>query len=230
MAVMTAVTGLAALAAEPAEACVRAGEANTLVGWSEDGAYALYTEVVKGKIDHAEIIPTSYSGFLYTVSEEEGTIYVARAKVGSCANWADLDDAKAVVEKKKGTLDDKTLAELKTVKALEIGRAETPAGHKPVTVAFTGKKRYEVHDLEITSDAGKSVLPLPVFCVGSCLADENWKKWTVNVDGIHSLENGAVLYELSLPQVCNGGTIKRMVLASPTVTKAPKKRCRGSGE
>lgn len=227
---MSVVTGMATMAVTPAEACIRAGEATTLVGWSEDGAYALYTEVVKGRIDHAEILPTSYTGFLYTVMENDGTIYVARAKVGSCANWADMDDAKAVVEKRKGKLDETTLAELKTVKDLKIGKVETPVGHKPVTVAFTGKKRYEVHDLEITSDASKSVIPLPVFCVGSCLADEKWKKWTVSVDGIHTLENGVTLYELSLPMVCNGGTIRRMVMANPSVTKAPKKRCRGSGE
>src|SRR6476620_10912699 len=90
----------------PADACIRAGEANTLVGWPADGKYALY-ELVQGKtIDHAEILPTTYSGFIYTITANDDEIVVARVKVGSCAAFG--EDDKAVVEKKHGKLTDKT--------------------------------------------------------------------------------------------------------------------------
>lgn len=230
--VMLAVlAGLWAAAEKEAQACIRAAEANTLVGWSEDGKYALYTLVTDGKIEHAEILPTTYSGHLYTVTEDEGRITVARAKVGSCAEWGDSEDPKTVVEKKKGKLTDKALMELKTVAAMKFGRVESTANTGLRTTAvFTGKKRYDVHNVEITRGADKLEVALPVYCVGSCFADEKWKKWTVNVEGVHTLADGTILYELKMANVCNGGTIRRLVAPTPATTKVPKRRCTGSGQ
>ncbi len=221
-----------ALAGGDAEACIVASEANTLVGWSADGQYALYTLVVDGKIEHAEILPTSYSGHVYTITvPDEGRILVSRAKVGSCAEWGYSEDPKTIVEKKKGALTDKTLMELKTVAAMKFGKVEEPAtaAAAPTTAVFTGKKRYQVHNIELTTGTSKLELPLPVFCMGSCLADEKWKKWSITVDGVHTLATGATLYELRLENVCNGGTLHRLITQTPATTKVPKKRCYGSG-
>ena len=73
-------------------------------------------------------------------------------------------------------------------------------------------------------------MPVPVYCVGSCLADENWQKWSITVDGVHTLANGSVLYDLSMPNVCNGGTLHRVITGTPASKKVPKSRCKGSGE
>ena len=224
-----------AAAGGDAEACIVASEANTLVGWSADGKYALYTLVTDGKIEHAEILPTSYSGYVYTITvPDDGRIQVSRAKVGSCAEWGHSEDPKTIVEKKKAKLTDKTLMELKTVAAMKFGKVEEPAAAKsvpaaPTTAVFTGKKRYQVHNIELTTGPSKLELPLPVFCMGSCLADENWKKWSIIVDGVHTLSTGETLYELRLENVCNGGTLHRVITQTPATTKVPKKRCYGSG-
>lgn len=230
-----------------AEACVRASEADSLVGWSADGRYALYTLTVDKKIDHAEILPTSYSGYLYTIAANEGEdgIVVVRTKVGSCAEWDEGDGE--VVEKRAGKLTAKSLMSLKTVKAMKFGKVTattapatttSPAGSTstaaatapPTTAVFTGKKRYDTHNVEVTTGTSKLELPLPVFCVGSCLADENWTKWSITVDGVHSLDSGTTLYELTMANVCNGGTIHRVITQTPAKIKVPKRRCMGSGQ
>lgn len=226
-----------------AEACIRASEADALVGWSADGRYALYTLTADKKLDHAEILPTSYSGYLYTIAANEGDdgIVVVRTKVGSCAEWADGDGE--VVEQKAGKLTAKSLMALKTVKAMKFGKvtaatasattgspASSTTATAVATAVFTGKKRYDTHNVEITTGTSKLELPLPVFCVGSCLADENWTKWSITVDGVHSLEGGTTLYELSMANVCNGGTIRRVITQTPAKIKVPKRRCMGSGQ
>lgn len=222
-------SALLALRAHHAGACIRASEANTVVGWSEDGKYALYELVEDGHIDHAEILPTSYDGFVYTITASDNEILVARVAAGKCAEWGD-GDAKTIVEKKTGKLTDKSLMALATVTKLKFGRTENPTkGDKP-TAAFTGKKRYDVHDVELTSGTSKIQMPVPVYCVGSCLADENWKKWSITVDGVHTLADGSVLYDLSMANVCNGGTLHRVISETPASKKVPKSRCKGSGE
>jgi hypothetical protein len=239
-----------------AEACIRAGEADTLVGWSADGKYALYTLTVDKKLDHAEILPTSYSGYIYIVTgnEDGDAITVVRTKVGSCAEWP--EDGGAYVEQKAGKLTEKSLMGLKTVKAMKFGKIDATtaaappatgspaaagaspapapatgnAAATPTTAVFTGKKRYDAHNIELTTGTSKLELPLPVFCVGSCLADENWTKWSISVDGVHALASGTTLYELSMANVCNGGTIHRLVTQTPAKVKVPKRRCMGSGQ
>jgi hypothetical protein len=227
--IIVILSALLALRAHHADACIRAGEADTVVGWSEDGKYALYELIENGRIDHAEILPTSYDGFVYTITSNDDGIIVARAPVGKCAEWGDGDDT-AIIEKKKGKLTDKSLMALSTVAKLKFSKAEnTTKGDKP-TAAFTGKKRYDVHDVELTTGTTKLQMPVPVYCVGSCLADENWKKWSIAVDGVHTLANGSVLYELSMANVCNGGTLHRVITETPASKKVPKSRCKGSGE
>ena len=213
----------------PADACVRAGETNQLVGWSADGKYALYVLADdKGKLDHAEILPTTYAGFVYTITADDDAtgMIVSRTKVGSCASFGE----EGVVEKKKGKLTDKSLMELKTVAAMKFGKLETEGkAVKPSAASFTGPKRYDVHDIQLTVNDAKLVMPLPVYCVGSCLADENWQKWSITVEGVHT-QGGLTLYDLTMPNVCNGGTLHRLVAQTPADVKVPKHRCTGSGE
>ncbi|MEZ4364221.1 MAG: hypothetical protein R3B48_28865 [Kofleriaceae bacterium] len=236
--------GTSIIARGQAEACIQALEADAVVGWSADGRYALYTRTDDKKLDHAEILPTAYRGYIYTISadEEEGTIVVVRSEVGECAQWS--EDPGVIVEKKKGKLTTKSLMALKTVKAMKFGRATAAtaaaaagaptaapaaAAGTPATALFTGKKRYETHNVEITMGTSKLELPLPVFCVGSCLADEDWQKWSITVDGVHELPDGTKLFELTMPKVCNGGTIHRVITQTPPKIKVPKRRCTGSG-
>jgi hypothetical protein len=127
----------------PAAACVRAGEANQLVGWSADGRYALYELVSHGTIEHAEILPTSYSGYVYTITAADDQILVARVPVGTTPSFG--DDVKTIVEHKPGRLTEKTLMALATVAAFRFGPAE-PAKDPKISAAFTGKQRYDAHD------------------------------------------------------------------------------------
>ena len=226
--IIVILSALLALRAHHAGACIRAAEADTVVGWSEDGKYALYELVEDGHIHHAEILPTSYDGFVYTIMPHDDEIVVSRVAVGKCAEWGDGDAP--ILEKKSGKLTDKSLMALATVAKLKFSKTESPTkGDKP-TAAFTGKKRYDVHDVELTSGTTKIQMPVPVYCVGSCLADENWTKWSITVDGVHTLASGSVLYELSMANVCNGGTIHRVITQTPASKKVPKSRCKGSGE
>jgi hypothetical protein len=233
--VILAVALAAALAAtaRPAAACVRASEASKLVGWSADGKYALYELILDDKtLDHAEILPTIYTGFVYTIMPDYSGngIVVSRAKVGSSAAFG--DDDSAIVERKASKLTEASVLTLKTVAAMQFGTVETATKPAKPKAAFTGKKRYEIHDVELTGEPPGElplVMPLPVYCVGSCLADENWTKWSITVDGVHQLATGTVLYELSMPNVCNGGTIHRLITQTPAAIKVPKQRSMGSG-
>ncbi len=217
-------------AARPAAACVRASEANRLLGWSADGAYALLALVDDdGTIEHAEILPTAYKGFVYVVTADDAGVVVTKVKVGQCADFGDEEGA--IVERKKGTLTEARLRDLKTVKAMKFGTDELAAtGDALPTATFTGAKRYAVHDLKIVDGATTRTLPVPVWCVGSCMADENWTKWKAEVAAVHTLASGVVLYELRLAAVCNAGTLIRLVQAAPPKVKVPKRRCFGSGQ
>lgn len=205
-----------------------------LLGWSADGAYALLAEVDgKGTFDHAEIHPTTYTGSIYlVVAHETRGIVVTKVKVGTCASFGDGDEKTIVERGGKGALTEASVMALRTVKAMKFGREEQApaAGAVTPTAAFTGKKRYDVHDLELTAGATKTVMPVPVWCVGSCLADEAYAKWSAKVDAVHTLASGTVLYELSLRNVCNGGTLTRLIAPTPATVKVPKQRCKGSGE
>jgi hypothetical protein len=224
---------VALIAGRRADACIQAGETNKLVGWSADGAYALSVLVDdKGAIDHAEIHPTSYAGSIYVIvaDDDGGGILVTKAKVGRCASFGH-DDYASTVERAKGKLTDTSLRALKTVAAMKFGRQEVASASAALpTAAFTGKKRYDVHDLEVGAGATKTVMPIPVWCAGSCLADENFARWRATVTAVHTLASGTVLYEVSLANVCNGGTLVRLIAPTPPGVKVPKHRCTGSGD
>lgn len=217
-------------AARPAAACVRASEADHLLGWSADGAYALLALIDDdGAMDHAEILPTAYKGFVYVITEGDAGVVVTKVKVGQCADFGDEDGA--IVERKKGTLTEAVLRNLKTVKAMKFGTDHVPVARATLpTATFTGAKRYATHDLAIVDGTTTATLPVPVWCVGSCMADEHWSKWKAEVTAVHDLANGVVLYELRLHAVCNAGTLIRLVQAKPPKLKVPKRRCFGSGQ
>lgn len=228
------VSALVALAASTmhvgtADACVRAGEANTLLGWTADGRYVLLALVAAdGAVDHAEILPTAYVGSVHVVAEQGDEVVVTRVPVGTCADFG--DDSAAIVERRRGRLTLDSLRGLATVAAMKFGKDEAPAAGGLPTARFTGKKRYAVHDLAITSAAGTTTVPVPVWCVGSCLRDEKWNRWRAEVVAVHALVSGAVLYETRLHGVCNGGTAIRVLAAAPPAVKVPKRRCFGSGQ
>jgi hypothetical protein len=212
-------------------ACIQASEVSDLVGWSADGAYALFTRGDgKGGIEHAEIHPTSYAGFIYLIvpRDDGGGFAVSKTEVGSCPDFHDEDGY--VVERGRGRLTLESLRALRSVAALKIGREEQPATAPLPSITFTGKKRHDVHDLELTSGQRKQVVPIPVWCVGSCLADEDFAKWSATLDAVHRLASGTPLYEVTLRGVCNGGTLHRLIAPTPPGVKVPKRRCRGSGQ
>lgn len=231
MRIVLCALALAAVAPRTADACIRAGEVDRLLGWSADGKYALYVLAnPRGGIDHAEILPTSYAGYVYTITPDDDAtgMIVSRVAVGTCAAFG--EDASAVVEKARGKLTEKSIRELRTVAAMKFGMVEEASKDARPTAAFTGKKRYDVHDVELTAGDQKTVMPLPVYCVGSCLADENWQKWSIRVDGVHHLAGGTVLYDLAIDSVCNGGAMRRVITRTPPDVKVPKHRCTGAGE
>jgi hypothetical protein len=224
------VLGLVAFDRGRADACIRASEANKLIGWSADGRYALLARVeADGTMSHAEIQPTTYAGHAYVIWPEETRVIVTKTKVGKCVSFGDEEKA-PIVEKKRGTLTEALLLELRTVKAMKFGRVEVAAAAAAATptAAFTGATRYAAHELAITDGAATTTMPVPVFCVGSCLRDEKWKDWTATVTAVHTLASGTVLYETRLDDVCNGGTLIRLVAATPPAIKVPRLRCFGA--
>src|SRR4051812_18555164 len=109
-----------------AVACVRAGEADTLIGVSRDGAYALYGLAgPDGVFSHAEIHPTRAEGWLYWIWPKgingeqvgvTGDLEVRRVPQTRCSPWS----KGTVVESSTGTLTLQRLLNLKTVAALGI--------------------------------------------------------------------------------------------------------------
>src|SRR5687768_15557061 len=89
---LAAVVSAAPGAMGEATACVRAREAKRLLGWSEDGAYALLAHVADdGRFEHAEILPTAYAGSVLVVMPHDDVVAVTRVKVGACADFGDED-------------------------------------------------------------------------------------------------------------------------------------------
>ena len=215
------------------DACVYASEANRLIGWSADGAYGLYADDEDGKIHHAEILPTTYTGYVYFIEsvDDDGDVQVARAQVGQCTPTG----GQGIVETKRmGTMTDASLLTLRMVAALKFGRVEQPIvttqTPTPLVATFTGKKRYDAHDIQIAqAGATPIVMPLPVACVGSCMRDEDYTNWDVRVVATHTLASGMVLYELAIKGMCNGANsaMPRLVAQTPPSIRVPKVRCHG---
>ena len=220
-----------AVQARSAAACVRASETNRVLGWTADGAYVLLGNFGNGELEHAEIHPTAYRGDVYLIAEDEdGRVVVTRSKVGECLAWPGDPDAKEI-DRVKGTLTEASLAKLPTVKRLGFSKDEVAASiaAPAATAAFTGPKRYDAHELAITIGSASVTAPVPVWCVGSCLRDEKWKSWAPKVTAIHLLASRAILVEVELGNVCNGGDTTRVVRVDLPPPRAPKLRCTGSG-
>lgn len=220
------------VAARPSDACVQLAEANKLLGWSADGKLALAVRVDdKGKLAHAEILPTRYEGWKFLVMQEEAnTIRVMKVAVKTC----DVLEAPLHAQV-KGKLTEKSLMDLAVVKAMKLVTPPTDDGEaSKLTAAFVPAKRYAEHQVEIKGGTKVvATLPVPVWCVGSCLRDEDWKNWGVTITSV-ATAGDRTLYVVRMRNVCNGGNDKEMwidrVIAAPgTEKRPPRSRCRGSG-
>ena len=216
----------------PAGACVQLAEANKLLGWSADGSRALYARVVDGKVAHAEILPTRYEGWKYIIVPDGGSaIEIKKVAVTSCEVLEGRTSARVT-----GRLTEASLLRLDVVKAMRlVPLPGDDGGASKLTASFTPKKRYAEHRIQLR-DAGKVVatLPVPGWCVGSCLRDEDRRSWGASVTQV-ARAGGRTLYVVRMKKVCNGGNDKDMwilrVIAAPGDEAAPKRgRCRGSGE
>lgn len=228
-----AVVGSLAFAPPPVSACVYASEADQLIGWSKDGDYALYALATGSGFSHAEIHPTRSEGFLYWIEPAGGSVVVKRLRFSRCSPWEGQ-----VVETVRGKLDLRGLLGLKTVKDLGIGAIEDArwidgAGLK---VTFTPSRRYADHRLAIADPARRASanLVVPVWCVGSCIRDEDWKRWAAEVVGVTRVGE-RTLYRVRMKRVCNGGHgksmwMERLIAAPDPQAPKPKRRtCKGSG-
>jgi hypothetical protein len=100
---------------------------------------------------------------------------------------------------------------------------------------FVPTRRYAEHQIEIRDAPGKltATLPVPVWCVGSCLRDEDWMRWGATVEMVANAGD-RLLYVIRMARVCNGGNdrdlwIQRVIAEPGTERRPPNVRCRGSG-
>jgi hypothetical protein len=217
--------------ARPAEACVQLPEANKLLGWSKDGKLAVHARVdASGKLTHAELHPTRHEGWKYLVLEQDGAIVIKKVAVGSCRVF-EADDHQRVA----GKLTEAALRKLPIVAALElVAPPDDDGGAAKLSARFTPNKRYAEHKVEIRD--GKAVvatLPVPVWCVGSCLRDEAFTAWGATVTHV-AKAGDRTLYVIRMTKVCNAANDKELwmerVIAVPGKEAAPRHgRCRGSG-
>ena len=94
----------------------------------------------------------------------------------------------------------------------------------PASVLFTGAKRYDAHELAVTIGRATVTAPVPVWCGGSCLRDEKWTSWAPTVTAIHLLASRAVLVEVMMGNVCNGGDTTRVIRVDVLPPRAPHRR------
>ncbi|MGN6109630.1 MAG: hypothetical protein ACTHU0_31265 [Kofleriaceae bacterium] len=137
-----------------------------------------------------------------------------------------------MVERARGPLTLAALDQLATVAALKRVApppdADTAAG---LSARFVPNKRYAEHQLEIRGGArGRTLLPIPVWCVGSCHRDEDWKKWGATV--LATAKAGdRTLYVVRMRRVCNGGNDRDLwidrVIAAPGGEPRPPRVDRG---
>jgi hypothetical protein len=218
----------------PASACVYASEADQLVGWSADGAYALYALSTASGLSHAEIHPTRSEGYLYWIEPEGESIVVKRLPFSRCMPFMEGE----VVETVRGTLDLRTLLGLETITNLGIGAIDNARwiDSAAFVVTFTPSRRYADHRLAVRDPSKRfdADLVVPVWCVGSCIRDEDWKRWAAEITGVTRVGD-RTLYRVRMKRVCNGGHGKSMwmerIIAAPDPrAKRPKRRtCKGSG-
>jgi hypothetical protein len=216
------------LGARRSEACVQLQEANKLLGWSADGKLALHVRLdANGALEHAEILPTRFEGWKYIVFDQGG-ITVKRVELGKCDVRAAPDLVRV-----PGKLTMEALVKLDVVKAMHLVPVPTDDGAK-LTAGFVPAKRYAEHEVELRHGGTVvATLPVPVWCLGSCLRDEDWRKWGAKVRTVAKVGD-RTLYVIRMMRVCNGGNDKDMwidrVIATPGTAAPPARRCRGSGE
>jgi hypothetical protein len=218
------------LAPRPSEACIQLSEANKLLGWSADGTLALHVRVDKaGTIEHAEIHPTRFEGWKYIITADAGAISVGRVAVGKC----DVLDANELMST-SGKLTEETLKQLAVVKAMKlVAVSADDGGASKLAARFVPAKRYAEHQVEVREGATVTTLPVPVWCLGSCLRDEDRSNWGAQVRFV-AKAGTRTLYVIRMTRVCNGGNDKDLwmdrVIAVPGPEARPKfGRCRGSG-
>ena len=221
-----------------ARACVEMLEANQLLGWSADGTLALHARVDRaGRIEHAEIQPTRYEGWKLVIVPDGPSIAVSKIEIGRC----EIHDA-PTVERARGPLTEDSLRALGVVQAMKlVAPPPDDGGAAKLGAAFVPKKRYAEHRIAIRDAAGAVVdtLTVPVWCFGSCLRDEDWKRWGVRVLAV-ATAGDRKLYVVRMARVCNGGNdrelwIDRVIAVPGRVIRGgrepppPRRRCRGTG-
>ena len=226
-----------------AVACVRAGEADTLIGLSRDGAYALYGLATQdGIFSHAEIHPTRAEGWLYWIWPKgingeqvgvTGDLEVRKLPQTRCSPWS----KGTVVESSPGTPTLQRIMSLKTVAALGIMAIDEVKwlDGAPARASFTPVKRFSDHLLVIDhpNDQFDAELVVPVWCVGSCLRDEDYKHWIAKLVSVARVGERMV-FRVRMENVCNGaagkelGTERLIALPDPAATKPKRRTCKGS--
>jgi len=220
---------VAGLATRSAEACVQLQETNKLVGWSADGTLALQARVAPdGSISHAELLPTRYEGSKYVITVRAGAPHVQEIAVGACGQY--------ISEDQHGTMTEQQLLAVPAVVAMKL--VTPPAddgGASTLAARFVPRKRYAEHQLEVRDAANKVIatLPVPVWCLGSCLRDEEWKKWGATITRV-ATAGTRTLYVVRMARVCNGGNgeemwIERVIAVPGDEQRPPRSRCKGSG-
>lgn len=227
-----------------AMACIRAGEADTLIGVSRDGAYALYGLAGRdGTFAHAEIHPTRAEGWLYWIWPKGlggekvgvvGDIEVRKVSQTRCSPW----ENGAVVESAPGKLTRDRLLSLETVAALGMVASEDVRwlDGTAARVTFKPDARYADHTLVIDhpEDRLDAELVVPVWCVGSCLRDEEYRRWTARLVSVAHIGT-RVIYRVRMEKVCNGASgralwMERLIAAPDPAAKPPPRRtCKGAG-
>ncbi|MBL9006740.1 MAG: hypothetical protein JNJ46_20965 [Myxococcales bacterium] len=202
-------------------------ESNQLLYWSSDGALAIFG--FPGG-ESMEIHPTRYEGWKYTITKRGSDFSVTRMRVAACGSEPEWQE----VERMPGPL---TLEQLEKLKLFEgrklVSWLPPQPGAAGLRAQFLPRKRFAEHRIEIRDAAGKQVaeLPVPVWCVSSCVRDEDWQRWTATVQKRVMVADRA-LFVLRMDFVCNGGQGKTLsmqrVIASPGNEPRPRHgRCRG---
>jgi hypothetical protein len=210
---------------------IQFAEANRVLGWSADGTLALLVTVLPdGRIDHAEIHPTRYEGWIYLVTAARGEIAVRKAAVERCPDWYHAE----IIARVPGQLTEAKLLSLDVIKRMKLVRApRRDGGAAKLTARFEPPKRFAEHRLVVRN--GESVvttLAVPVWCVGSSNRDEAWSAWEATVVTV-AAAGKRQLYSVRMKGVCDGGDkdlVMSRVIATPGGEAEPlHSRCRGSG-
>lgn len=202
-------------------------ESNQVLYWTSDGALAVFG--FPGG-ESMEILPTRYEGWKYTITRRESDFLVARMRVEACGTEPEWQE----VERIPGPLSLEQLEKLKLFEGRKlIGWLPSQQGVVGLRARFLPQKRFAEHRIEIRDAKGKQVaeLPVPVWCVNSCVRDEDWKRWTATVQKRVMVADRS-LFVLRMDFVCNGGQGKSLsmqrVIAAPGSEPRPQHgRCRG---